>query len=359
MNDRSARHAGLAGSELVALTDRVTSYTIGLNNKEYKNWEFATVINGLLALGGEREVAAAKRIVDLGIALRNREGQLAFGLNIVAGDPGNAVERWSGARTITGTVHSSSYGPGTLAFHRWLKEASYLEAARRQFEYVRTVRRTKDGGIVHREETTELWVDSVYFTVPFLAEYGAISGESAAFDEAAKQVRVHAERLQDPRTGLFRHVWSETPDYFPQSAFWSRGQGWIAASLVDAWEHLPAAHPGREFMASVLGKLATALLAWQDESGFWHNVIDDRRSALETSGTAFFVYAFRKGLDLGMLSDARFSQAAERGMRGILNAVNPDGSVGMVSLPPGGPGARFGWAPYGQGTFLLAASRYL
>jgi unsaturated rhamnogalacturonyl hydrolase len=364
MNDRSAPlHAASvladrpAGVETV--TTRVADYTMRLNNKAFKNWEFAPVINGLIALGGPRQLEAAKRIIDLGIALQNSEGQLAFGLNIVQGDPGNAVERWTGARTITGTLHSSSYGPGTLHFHGRSGEARYLEAARRQYEYVKTVRRTRDGGFVHREETTELWVDTVYFTAPFLAQYGAIAGEPAAIDEAVRQIRVHADRLRDPRVGLFRHIWCETPDSFPQSTFWARGQGWIAASLVDVYEALPAGHAGRAEVAAILDRMVTALLPLQDGSGFWHNVVDDPRAPLESSGTSLFVYAIRKGLDLGMLADKGCSAAAQRGMAAVMQAVYDDGAVGMTSLPPGGPNAKFGSAPYGQGAFLLAASRFV
>ncbi|HZZ95157.1 MAG TPA: glycoside hydrolase family 88 protein [Usitatibacter sp.] len=340
------------------VTAKVAAFTIGLDNKGYKNWEFAPVINGLIALGEDEHLRAARRIVDLGVALQNSEGQLAFGLNIVQGEAGNAVERWTGAKTITGTVHSSSYGPGTLYFHRRLDDPRYLDAARRQYEYVKTVRRSRDGGIVHREETTELWVDTVYFTVPFLAQYAMAAGSPEAADEARRQIRVHTERLRDARTGLFRHIWCETPDHFPQSTFWSRGQGWIAASLVDAFEAFPAGHEGRGEAAAILERMAGALLERQDASGFWHNVIDDPRAALEASGTALCVYSLRKALDLGMLEGEGYAQSARRGMLALLEAVRDDGAVGMVSLPPGGPNAKYGWAPYGQGAFLLAASRY-
>jgi unsaturated rhamnogalacturonyl hydrolase len=363
MNDRNVELMALAepdtANEWKRKVDRVAEYTIALNNKAFKNWEFATVINGLIALGEPRYVAAAKRIVDLGIALQNSEGQLAFGLNIVQGDPGNAVERWTGAKTITGTLHSSSYGPGTLFFHRHTDEPRYLEAARRQYEYVKTVRRTRDGAFVHREETTELWVDTVYFTAPFLAQYGALTADVHAADEAVRQIRLHAERLCDPRTGLFRHIWCETPDSFPQSTFWARGQGWITASVVDVYEALPEGHAGRRELAALFERMLAGLVPLQDESGFWHNVVDDPRAALESSGTSLFAYSMQKALDLRMISGQGYAAAALKGFEAVLHAVHEDGAVGMTSLPPGGPNARFGSAPYGQGAFLLAASRFV
>ena len=173
-----------------------------------------------------------------------------------------------------------------------------------------------------------------------------------------RQVSLHADRLCDPRTGLFRHIWSETPDSFPQSTFWSRGQGWITASLVDVYEALPAGHAGRPQMASMLERMLAALIPLQDASGFWHNVVDDPRAALESSGTSLFAYSIRKALDMGMLSGPGYAAAAQRGFDAVTQAVHDDGAVGMTSLPPGGPNARFGSAPYGQGAFLLAASRF-
>jgi len=284
---------------------------------------------------------------------------LAFGLNIVQGESGNAVERWTGAKTITGTLHSSSYGPGTLFFHRQSGDPKYLDAARRQYEYVKTVRRTREGAFVHREETSELWVDTVYFTAPFLAQYCAVTGNADAGDEAVKQVRLHADRLCDSRSGLFRHIWCETPDSFPQSTFWARGQGWITASLVDVYEALPQGHAGRAEMATLFERMLAGLIPLQDTSGFWHNVVDDPRAALESSGTSLFAYSIRKALDLKMISGERYAAAARRGFEAVLQAVQQDGAVGMTSLPPGGPNARFGSAPYGQGAFLLAASRFV
>ena len=48
------------------LVKLVADYTMGLNNKAFKNWEFAPVINGLIALGEPRQleaVAGARRRV--------------------------------------------------------------------------------------------------------------------------------------------------------------------------------------------------------------------------------------------------------------------------------------------------------
>ena len=89
--------------------------------------------SGLAALSyAMRCVTDSVRLVRDGLD-RVLKGGLPKGeIYLVQGDPGNAVERWTGAKTITGTLHSSSYGPGTLHFARATGNGRYLEAARRQ-----------------------------------------------------------------------------------------------------------------------------------------------------------------------------------------------------------------------------------
>jgi unsaturated rhamnogalacturonyl hydrolase len=355
---REAASAGAMEESLAAVTARVAEYTIGLDAKRLENHEKAVIANGLIALGQDKYVKVAHQIARHAMKTQNSDGQLGFG-PIVPGDPARAVEKWTGAGTITGTVHSSTLGPAVLHFYRLLGEEEYLAAARRQYGYLQSVPRTKDGGIIHREEAKELWADSIWFICPFLAQYGAVTGDAGATDEAVRQIRVHTERLRDVRSGLFRHIWCETPNYYPQTMFWSRGHGWIAAGLVDTYGFLPKGHSGRGEISEILDTMARALLGLQDASGFWHNILDDRHSPLESSGTLMFAYALRKALDDGILNDKHYAEAARRAMEAAKGMVYNDGSVGLVTLPPGGPGARIGTAPYGQGWFLHAASRFL
>jgi unsaturated rhamnogalacturonyl hydrolase len=349
-------HDCLFGLEETVMS--VAAYALKVNFRRYENWENAILASGLLALGGEAETGHARKIFRNAVETQSSAGQLAFNL-IVPGAAGNAVERWSGKRAITGATHSATMGRGVLHFRKLDGEQHYMRAAQRQYEYLCTLPRVSNGGIAHREEGRELWVDSMWFIIPFLAEYGVVAAEPAALEEAALQIRAHADRLRDPRSGLFRHIWCETPDTFPQSTFWSRGNGWVITSFVDSYEFFPAAHPVRKELCDLTSAIADRLVELQDGSGFWANTLDDRLTPMESSGTLMLGYGLRKALDLGMIEGERYQDAAARAMAAAMQAVNDEGGVEYVTLPPGGPAAPLGVAPYGQGWFLLAASQFL
>ncbi|HVZ43530.1 MAG TPA: glycoside hydrolase family 88 protein [Ramlibacter sp.] len=337
--------------------ERVARYSQQVNFRRYENWENGILADGLRATGQAACEAAAAKVYEHALQTQDSAGQLAFNL-IVPGEAGNSVDRWSGKKTITGATHSAVLGPGVLHLYRRLGNASHLDAARRQAEYLRQLPRTRNGGIAHREEGRELWVDSMWFVIPFLAEFGAMSGEAWALEDSALQIRAHAQKLRDAEIGLFRHIWCETPNFYPQSTFWSRGNGWVIASFVDAYPFFADKDPIRGELAALVRGMADALLPLQDASGFWRNTLDDRLTPMESSGTMMFAYALKKALDLGMLDGSAYRDAAFRAMRAACLAVNDEGGVEYVTLPPGGPGAKLGVAPYGQGWFLLAASRF-
>lgn len=349
-------------------TDRITEvaeYAID-RNLENEVWQKGVAINGLLATGREEYVEAAKRLVDRSIETQNSDGQLSYG-------PSYPIEVFSHGREYDAhwriderkamnTNNTTAIGHGVVDFYRRTGDERYLEAARKEYEHLQSVTRTEDGGIPHHQPELAgvkgLWIDSVYMMCPFFARYGAAADDRDALDEAAAQLIVHAKHLQDPHTGLFRHVWHEQPNGYPQPTFWARGNGWAQAAIVDVLESLPDDHPDRDRLVEIFRDAATAVLERQDESGFWHNVVDDPRTPLETSGTLMYTYAFERALDLGIVSDDRFERAARDAMEVCRGVVDDDGAVRRVAGPPGGPGAPLTVTSYGQGFYLLAAMQF-
>jgi unsaturated rhamnogalacturonyl hydrolase len=186
----------------------------------------------------------------------------------------------------------------------------------------------------------------------FLMRYGRLSGSEEAINEAWAQVDVHVNHLVNASTNLARHVWLEVPDSYAQSTYWSRGNGWLVCALVD----LIADDRGSEeakHAASTLNRILSALLGFQDRSGFWRNVIDDPHERLEASGTLMHVYAIARGVQLGVV-DAANMPAAIHGFEAVEAAVDDAGWVTGVAVPPGGPGVPLGVSPFGQGFYLRA-----
>lgn len=123
----------------------------------------------------------------------------------------------------------ASNGVGVLLAN-WtaLGGADYAGAARGQLEHLlQQVPRTSDGAISHREGYVQLWCvpppfafrcqggrlmggrrsDSVYMVPPFIAYYGALTGNKTLLDAAYDQVRLYRGHLMDKKMGgLWKHV---------------------------------------------------------------------------------------------------------------------------------------------------------
>ena len=347
------------------LIERVAEYTIA-RDMENEDWQKGVAINGLLETGREEYADAARALVDRAVETQNDAGQLTYGPSYpieVFGHGSEYEAHWEiDERKCINTNNTTGIGRGVVEFYERTGEDRYLDAARGEYEHLRSVQRSEDGGIPHhkpeRAGVTALWIDSVYMMCPFLARYGAAADDDEALDEAVTQIEVHAKHLQDPNTGLFRHIWHETPNSYPQSTFWARGNGWAVTAIVDTLEYLPADHPGREALADIYRETCAALLERQEGNGFWHNVVDDPETPLETSGTLMYAYAFKRGLEMGLLDDEAYADAARRAMEICHGVVDEDGAVRRIAGPPGGPGAPLTVTTYGQGFYLLAASQF-
>jgi len=327
-----------------------------------KSWVTGVAINGLLAEGSDQSMQTAKELVDTAVATQNDDGQLGYG-------PSYPIEVFSHGREYESswdltvkkcmnTNNTTAIGHGVLEFYERTGDERYLDAAKDEYEWLLSVDRTEDGGIPHHDPDVagikSLWIDSVYMMCPFMSRYAEAAEEPTAHDEAVEQYMVHAAHLRDPRTGLFRHIWVEQPDHYPQGTFWARGNGWAAAAAVEMLDRLPADHERRDALTDHFRDHCAALLPHQDGSGFWHNLVDDPNTPLESSGTLMFAYAFNRGIELGILDETEYEQAADDALEAVTRVVDDDGEVGRIAGPPGGPEAPLTVTPYGQGWYLMA-----
>jgi len=328
-------------------TELIDSVATNTANRDMldEDWEKAPAVVGLLKTG---HFDAAKEIADVSVATQTSEGKLNFD------DPKPWLEGRSRAQS-----ESTAMGYAVLEMYDETGDDRYLDAAERQYEFlVEDAVRTEGGTIAFSTEPVALWVDTIWTVGNFLAKYGVVAEDTKAFDEAVLHIREQAKYLQDPHAGLFRHEWQEKPNTYPESTFWARGNGWAVAGLVDVLDFLPDDHPDRDELLDILQKLSEAVAELQDDSGFWHHIMDDEWSPLETSATLQFSYGFKKGSELGYLEDSRYADAAADGFAASKLVVNNEGEVRRVAVPPGGPDVPFGVASYGQGFFLLAASQF-
>ena len=70
--------------------------------------------------------------------------------------------------------------------------------------------RTSEGGYWHKlRYPDQMWLDGLFMASPFLAHYGKLFEEPAAFDDVAKQIVLMDRHAYDAKTGLYYHAWDE------------------------------------------------------------------------------------------------------------------------------------------------------
>ena len=194
--------------------------------------------------------------------------------------------------------------------------------------------RTREGGFQHMTSDTlndqELWDDTLFMTVLFLANMGRIEGKREYIEEAQYQFLLHAKYLADRETGLWYHGWTFNGRHNFAGAFWGRGNCWITIAIPEFLGMVDCAPAVRRMLTELLRAQVESLVKYQDESGMWHTVIDDRDSYVETSASCGFAYGILRGVHAGLL-DKRYAEAAMKALDPILGYIADDGVVNQVS----------------------------
>ncbi|HWA75754.1 MAG TPA: glycoside hydrolase family 88 protein [Polyangiaceae bacterium] len=223
--------------------------------------------------------------------------------------------------------------------------------------------RTKEGGFWHKKVyPSQMWLDGVYMSSPFLAEYAETFHEPALFDEVAKQILLIEKHTRDPNTGLLFHGWDESkaqkwanPESGTSANFWGRALGWYAMALVDVLEHFPKNHPKRAELVPVLERLAKAVSAVQDPAtGVWWQVLDQGARAKnyrEQSASAMFTYALTKAVQNGWIDSAKYEPVARRAYQGLTQSFVSVDAKGQVTVNGTCKVAGLGGNPYRDGSY--------
>jgi rhamnogalacturonyl hydrolase YesR len=205
-----------------------------------------------------------------------------------------------------------------------------------------------------------VWADDLYMSVPFIARMGVLTGKQEYFDEAVNQVILFNKYLFDERTGLMWHCYYG--DLKAQGGtFWGRCNGWMMMATADLLRLLPANHPRRGEVITLLQRQILNTARHQSQTGLWHQILNREDSYLETSCTAMFTYSVALAVNNGWI-DQRYRTIAIAGWKGILTQITAEGAVTGICQGTGiGNDTKFYYdrpAPYndihGLGAVLLA-----
>jgi unsaturated rhamnogalacturonyl hydrolase len=206
------------------------------------------------------------------------------------------------------------------------------------------------------------WCDSLFMAPPVWMQLFAATGDQRYLDFAVKNWWRTTDYLYDPA----EHLYFRDSTYFDRreangkKIFWSRGNGWVMAGIVRMLQLLPVNHPGRARFEQLFQEMAETILTAQQPDGLWHSSLLDPKSypLKETSGSAFYAYAFAWGVNQGLLNGERFEPALRKAWTALTACVDADGKLTHVQ-PIGSDPKTFAddsTEVYGVGAFLLAGS---
>ena len=198
--------------------------------------------------------------------------------------------------------------------------------------------RTEEGGIQHvvsgERNDGQLWDDTLFMTVLFLANMAELEDRDDWREEAAYQFLLHTKYLQDAPTGLWFHGWSFEGRHNFAKALWARGNCWITVGIPEYLETARVNAEVRRYLTGVLENQVRALAECQDASGLWHTLLDDPGSYLESSASAGFACGILKGVRTGLLPE-QYRETALRAVQAVAAETGADGVVGKVSYGTG------------------------
>lgn len=173
----------------------------------------------------------------------------------------------------------------------------------------------------------KVWLDGLYMGQPFLAEFAARIGDQEQLDKIAARFAWVRAHLRCPQNGIFYHAGD---DQGVCTFFWTRAIGWYAMAQVNVMDYMKGAH--LEDMKAGLKDFVDCMLAYQDQSGLWANLLDQPvtpTNRLETSGTSMMVYSTLKAIEKGWLddTDGHYRAACRKAFAGVVDQKLIDGRL--------------------------------
>jgi len=216
--------------------------------------------------------------------------------------------------------------------------------------------RLPDGTLARlRPYRNAIWLDDMFMGIPTIAQMGKLTNNPKYYDEAVKQIQLFAKRMWVEEKLLFRHGWVEEMQEHP-AFHWGRANGWAILTLCEVLDVLPETHSGRGEVLELLQKHLRGLARLQQKDGFWHQLLDQNDTYLETSATAIYAYCFAHAINKGWIDARVYGPIAQQAWHAVESKVNAKGQVEDVCV---GTGMGFDAAFYAyRPVHVMAAHGY-
>lgn len=249
-----------------------------------------------------------------------------------------------------GVTDPAASGEAVLFAAQYLEDANLKKAADRMLEYLlHKAPKTESGILYHTLDKPEIWIDSIYMAPPFLAA-------AEHFKEAVKQIKGVRSYLWNAKNKLFSHRWSDEKKDFVNKNFWGVGNGWAITGMSRVMMKLPSTMKSeKEMLIHFIKETMEGCLNHLRSDYLFHNVIDDKKTFIETNLSQMVAYTIFRGVKEKWL-DTSYLAYAHNMREAVHKKVDNFGYVQDVCGAPtfDSPGR----ATEGQAFFLLMEAAY-
>nr|WP_288824847.1 glycoside hydrolase family 88 protein [uncultured Clostridium sp.] len=194
-----------------------------------------------------------------------------------------------------------SFGSFLLEAYRYRPSSEAERLADVIADFMRNRQRREKDMVFSRNNNT-MWIDDMYMSIPFLCRYYKLSEDRAYLDDACRQAKLFKQYFFMTDKKLMSHIIDLTYGKMNRIP-WSRGNGWVVLALSELLLILPKEHPDYDAVTSFFLEMTEGILQVQDETGMWHQILDDPSTYEEASSTSMFICAFSRGIRLGIITE--------------------------------------------------------
>ena len=207
------------------------------------------------------------------------------------------------------------------------------------------------------------WCDALFMAPATWIGLSLATGDERYMEFGDREFWATTDYLKDPETHLFYRDsrYFTMQDEEGNKIFWSRGNGWVYAGLVNVLRTLPLDHPSYPRYLQLYQDMSQTIAGLQHDNGLWAPSLLAKVATPETSGSGFMTYGLAWGVNVGHLDADEYGPVVRKGWQALVDAVQDDGMLGWVQPVGAGPDSVFETDTqlYGAGAFLLAAAQMM
>lgn len=184
------------------------------------------------------------------------------------------------------------------------------------------------GSTAYTRTTPEVyttWVDDMFMGIPFLVYASIYKNDSRYMSDAVSQIFDFNKQVWDKESGLYMHARYSNRDV--KLPHWSRANGWGLWAVTEVLTHLPVDDSRYQALLAHYQSHVKNLVQYQNERGFWYNVLEYPESREEVSGTAIFTMAMARGIRMGWLNAQTYEPVVEKAWEALTSQIDADGTV--------------------------------